>query len=409
MMMNDATREYINVHAQEDVGSLALRGCSDPAVDMQTALQQIAGRQAARSKLPSWAARSDIYYPPHLSMEQCSSEATARYKAEIAGTGQRFVDLTTGFGVDAAYIAPNFSEVTCVERQQLLTAVTAHNFAVLGLRHVEIVNDDCTDYLHRMESADLVMIDPARRDDNGKRTYSIADCQPNVLEMLGELTAKADRLLIKLSPMLDIHKAVNDIEASGKASVCAVHVVAVKNECKELLLELRGKCDTRLKTVCVNLLADGVREVFQYQTPAPAAIGLSPTTMEWNYLYEPNAAIMKAGCFDLLGAAFGIAPLGPNSHLFVAETPVTGFPGRGFVVDAVSSVNKKELRQTLGHLDRANIAVRNFPLSAKALREQLKLGDGGDTYIFATTAPKGKVIFVGRKILSMPHCPGNAK
>jgi len=398
MMLNKETLRFIIEHARENVSKLALKGCKDPEVDLQVALQQIAGRQAAKTKLPSWAARYEIFFPPHLALEQCSSEATARYKALIAGIGNRFVDLTAGFGVDAAYIAPHFREATCVEKQLLLTAISTQNFGMLGLSHVQMVNGDCKVYLHRMAPADLIFIDPARRDDNGQRTYGIADCQPNVLEMLGEMTSKAKRILIKLSPMLDVHKAVSDIKATGEASVSTVHIVAVKNECKELLLEVGKEDCPQFKTVCVNLLANDKREVFEFETPAPAVSCLSPTSVKWNYLYEPNAAIMKAGCFDQLAAHFGIAQLDPNSHLFVAEQPVDNFPGRGFIIESVCSMNKKELKAALGDLDRANIAVRNFPLSAQQLKERLKLEDGGDAYIFATTVKGERMLFVGKKV-----------
>jgi len=398
MMFNEETLQFIIDHAHEDVKKLALKGCKQAAVDLQAALQQIAGRQAAQTKLPSWATRTDLYYPPHLSMEQCSSEATARYKALIAGSGNRFVDLTTGFGVDAAYIAPHFKAATCVERQPLLTTITRHNFDVLGLNHVETINNDCTAYLHGMEATDLILIDPARRDDNGQRTYGMADCQPNVLEILGEMTSKAKRILIKLSPMLDVHKAVSDIKATGEGSVSTVHIVAVRNECKELLLEVVREDCPPLRTICVNLLADNRREVFEFETPAPAVNSQSPSTIKWNYLYEPNAAIMKAGCYNQLAAHFSIAQLDPNSHLFVAEQPVENFPGRRFAIETACSMNKKELKAAIGKVDRANIAVRNFPLTAKQLKERLKLGDGGDTYIFATTVKGERLLLIGHKV-----------
>ena len=213
MRINQATLDFIQQHRTDDVRRLALQGAKYPEVDMTFALEQIAGWQKARTKLPSWAARDGIIYPPHLSMEQCSSEATAIYKARIAGKGRRFVDLTAGFGVDAAFIAVGFQQVVTIEQQEKLCAITSENYRVLGLDQVEVRCGNGVEYLHTMDHADLIFIDPARRDEHGGRTYGIADCTPNVLELREELLAKADRVMIKLSPMLDWRKAVEDLKA----------------------------------------------------------------------------------------------------------------------------------------------------------------------------------------------------
>ena len=229
--MNQATKDYIKKHAKEDVRQLALQGTKDPEVDLTFALEQIAGRQKAKMKIPSWAETEGIIYPPHLSMEQCSSEQTARYKASIAGEGALVVDLTAGFGVDLAYISQGFKKAVHVEQQPQLCAISSENYKVWGLNHVEVVCGDCVDYLHQLDHADLIFLDPARRDEHGGRTYGIADCTPNVLEIRDELLEKADRVMLKLSPMLDWRKAVEDL-----GNVSEVHIVSVDNECKELLL-----------------------------------------------------------------------------------------------------------------------------------------------------------------------------
>ena len=344
MRINQATLDFIQQHRTDDVRRLALQGVKHPEVDITLALEQIAGWQKARTKLPSWAARDGIIYPSHLSMEQCSSEATAIYKARIAGKGRRFVDLTAGFGVDAAFIG--FQQAVTIEQQEKLCAITSENYKVLGLDQVEVHCGNGVEYLHTMEYADLIFIDPARRDEHGGRTYGIADCTPNVLELREELLAKADRVMIKLSPMLDWRKAVEDLKA-----VCEVHIISVDNECKELLL-----------------------------------------------IYVPNASIMKAGCFGELAERFQIVSLDKNSHLFVSDREVPDFPGRCFVIEKMTSMNKRELKEALTDIRQANIAVRNFPLSVAELRKRLKLQDGGDTYIFATTvADKGHQLLICRK------------
>jgi precorrin-6B methylase 2 len=416
-MMNEATREFIRQHQDDDIRGLALRGTKDPEVDLAFALQQIDGHRRAMEKLPSWAAMEGIVWPSHLSMEQCSSEQTARYKAEVAGSGGLFVDLTAGFGVDAAFIAQGFQKAVCVELQPELCAISSANFQLLGLQQIEVVNGNGVEYLHKMAPADLVFIDPARRDEHGGRTYGIADCTPNVLEIIDELLEKARRVMIKLSPMLDWRKAVEDI---GKEHVSAVHIVSVNNECKELLVEVvflwnvecgmwNEKCEGAkgTKVVCVNLLPDGNEERFEFDaqrsnTPFHSST-FSPlhlsTSSPFHFIYSPNASVMKAGCFDLLAEHYGVTPLHQNSHLFVSDKEVAGFPGRGFVIERMTSMNKRELKESLAGITQANIAVRNFPMSADELRRRLKLRDGGDAFIFATTVENvGHRLFICRKI-----------
>lgn len=401
IMKNQATLDFIREHADDDVRQLALRGSKMSEVDLSYALEQIAGRQKAHTKLPSWASIDGIVYPPHLSMEQCSSELTARYKASIAGKGALFVDLTAGFGVDMAFIAQGFQKAVHVERQPQLCAISSENYNVLGLNHIEVVCGDGVEYLHTMNHADLLFIDPARRDEHGGRTYGIADCTPNVLEMLDEMLEKADRVMIKLSPMLDWRKAVADL---GKVN--EVYIISVDNECKELLLavnsEERGKnsASPSLRVVCVNLLSDGNKECFEFEgyhaSPSSSAFHFSP--FDSRFLYEPNASIMKAGCFGLLEQRFGVMQLDKNSHLFVSDKEVIGFPGREFLIEKRTSMNKRELKAALADIDKANITVRNFPMSVAELRKRLKLKEGGEVYIFATTiANEGHQLLVCRK------------
>lgn len=386
--MNEATREFIRIHANEDIRQLAFLGKKKPEVDMAYALDQIAGRQKARVKIPSWAATDGIVYPPHLSMEQCSSEQTARYKARIAGKGTMMVDLTAGFGVDMAFMSAGFKQAVHVEMQPQLCAISSENYKRLGLNHIQVVNSDGVEYLHQMQHADLIFIDPARRDQHGARTYGIADCTPNVLEIIDEMLEKADRVIIKLSPMLDWQKVVSDV-----GCVSEVHIVSVANECKELLLEVKNGKGEKVKVFCVN-----DDQEFSYEIGEPHPFTLSPFP-PFTFLYEPNASIMKAGCFQLLEQQFGICQPDANSHLFLSEREVPDFPGRGFVIERISTMNKRELKETLAGIDKANIAVRNFPLSVADLRKRLKLKDGGDVYIFATTdAKKGHLLLVCRKI-----------
>ncbi len=391
--MNQATINFIHEHAEADVRQLALQGTKNPEVDLSFALEQIAGRQKAKTKLPSWAAVDGIVYPPHLSMEQCSSEQTARYKALIAGKGALIVDLTAGFGVDMAFMSQGFQKAVHVERQAPLCAISSENYKLLGLNHIEVICADGIDYLHQLEHADLIFLDPARRDDHGARTYGIADCTPNVLELRDELFEKADRVMLKLSPMLDWRKAVEDL-----GHVNEVHIVSVDNECKELLLIL-SKEKKPLKLLCVNnnQVFEGdqgdwlnERSIAEIRVPVPMS--------SQAYLFEPNASIMKAGCFTLLEQRFNVSQLDKNSHLFVSNHDISDFPGRRFTIEKTTSMNKRELKTALAGIDKANITVRNFPLSVAELRKRLKLKDGGNLYLFATTLADGQhQLFLCRK------------
>ncbi|WP_347029684.1 class I SAM-dependent methyltransferase [Bifidobacterium pseudocatenulatum] len=421
-IMNDETREFVAMHRNEDVRELALKAKRVEGLDLPLALDQIAGWQIARKKLPQWASCEGIVYPPHISMEQCSSQFTAQYKSEIAQTllapaatvrarvsdsaesdmqtaknvfqlsdspesdtlvaKRAMVDLTGGFGVDFSYLARGFSQATYVERQRHLCDLAEHNMAALGLDQARIVCDDGVEYLRQMGPVDFIYLDPARRDEHGSRTYAIEDCTPNVLELRDLLLAKSQYTLVKLSPMLDWRKAVADFDGT----VREVHIVATGNECKELLLVLGQQVHEEPSAPRVFCVNDNQR--IDYDSAAYTQglrIGGKPLPEAKNYLYEPNASIMKAGCFDLVEERFGVTQVGPSSHLFVSATPVADFPGRGFAIEAIGGMNKKDIKRLLNGTKQANIAVRNFPLTAPQLRKKLKLADGGPVYLFGTT------------------------
>lgn len=511
-IMNQATLDFIRQHQDDDVRQLAFLGSKYPEVDMPFALDQIRGRKMARVKLPRWASIDGIIYPPHISMEQCSSEQTALYKAELAarllglspslsengeekekesenasnlhlseicefaGKGAvdsefakneatckkqqilteseenvneikeepyegdfseetEFVDLTGGFGVDFSYIASRLGVKSMyVERQAHLCEAAKENFGRLGLKNAIVKNGDGIEVLHSFASKKeaaasdslgitedqsqsllktnlglkLIFIDPARRDDAGNKVVSLKDCTPDVTLLQEEMLSKADYVIIKLSPMLDWHRAVSELNC-----VQEVHIISVNNECKELLLVLsaRNMDDMRassadgesgedeidgaegtdgevkhagnLRIYCINDAQSFVCDELDMES---SSVKIAPSTLEeMLYLYEPNASLMKAGCFGVLSERYGARMLSKNSHLFVSREPIAVFPGRSFRIIVVSSFNKKELKRHLSGITKANIATRNFPLSVAELRKRLKLKDGGETYIFATT------------------------
>ena len=395
-------RDFIREHRNDDVRQLALQAARYPDIDMQQALQQIAGWQTACTKLPEWAATDGIVYPPRLSMEQCSSEATAKYKAKVLDPSpSTVIDLTGGFGVDFSYMARGFQKAVYVERLPHLCEAARHNFQLLGLENAEVVCGDGVEYLKNLPSPFhppstlTIYLDPARRNENGKKTYAISDCTPDVVALKDQLLEKAGRVMIKLSPMLDWHKAVDDL-----GEVVEVHIVSVDNECKELLLVLAKNPAAPLRVVCANIRHDTETELFEF---FPSNDSLStpffPAPLERDFLYEPNASIMKAGCFAEVADRFGVQPTGSNSHLFLSPQFLPDFPGRKFQIEKVTSMNKKELKHIIGGLTKANITVRNFPLSVAELRKRLKLADGGDTYIFATTlGEKDHVLLITKQI-----------
>jgi len=397
--MNEATREFIRAHRTEDVRELALHAKAGTGTDLKTALEQISGWQTARRKLPDWAATEGLTYPPRLAMEQCSSETTARYKAGLAArllpeNRRKMVDLTGGFGVDFSYLAPLFDEAVYVERQETLCDAARGNFPLLGIPQARIVCGDGVAYLNRLQDkADLIFLDPARRDAAGRKTVVISDCTPDILAIKDILLQKSRAALVKLSPMLDITDAVRRL-----GCVNEVHVIAVHGECKELLLVLTEACELPLKVTCVN-----DKERLEYlqdeETGGTLPACLQEIPEPPFYLYEPNTAVMKAGAFRALCARWAVTPVAPASHLFISPELYTDFPGRIFQISAISSGNKRSVKTFPAGLDRANVAVRNYPLSAEALRRRLHLKDGGDVFIFGTSLSNGNGILLrGKKI-----------
>ena len=305
-------------------------------------------------------------------------------------------DLTGGFGVDFSFTSCAFAAATYVERNEQLCHIVEHNLPLLGLNNATVVCADAAEYLSTVEPQTMLFLDPARRDEHGAKTVMLADCTPDVVQLLPQLLEKSRFTMLKLSPMLDWHKAVDDLHGT----VREVHIVSVGGECKELLLVLSTVVESELKVYCADLsTASDTSSLFVYTPSSSAPVAKSKIkTQNSKFVHEPNASIMKAGCFDELAAAYGVSPVSRNSHLFLSDEPVEGFPGRSFVVERVTTMNKGELRKALVGIEKANIATRNFPLSVAELRKRLKIKDGGDVYIFATTTAEGEhVLLISRK------------
>lgn len=387
------TAAFILEHKQDDVRALALQADKFHDIDINEALVQIAGRQIAEKKIPSWAKEDQIQYPKHLSMEQCSSEITARYKASLV-KGDSLTDLTAGFGVDFSFIARNFKKADYVERQETLCDIAKHNFEVLGLNHVSVHNADGIAYLKTMEPVDCLFLDPARRNANGGKTVAINECEPDVCALESLLVEKGRKVLIKLSPMLDMHSALNELK-----TVSELHIVAVNNECKELIIILEKGATASagnikdIKISCEQVVNNSLSQHFSFTLSEEKAAPCPLAESIGNYLYEPGAALLKAGPYRLLTSRFGVKKLHPNSHLYTSEKLVD-FPGRCFQVIGFSGFGKKELRAFMKDVEKANLTVRNFPNTVAELRKKLKLKEGGDLYIFATTLANGEKVLI---------------
>ena len=447
-MNHELTKDFINAHLNDDVNKLALSKFPDD-IDKQFVIRQIQARQLLKKKLPSWSENDELLFPKRLSLEQCSSELTAKYKStklrentrkDISESSCNFVDrrilvdLTGGMGVDTSFLSDNFDETIYVESQEELCELAEHNFKVLK-KNIKVVNAKAEDFLTQCGEVDCIYLDPARRDEYGRKMVSLHDCSPDVAELQDLLFEKTNTVIVKLSPMLDI-----DIIKKELKNIEEIHVVAVRNECKEVLVKSTRQRDNettsrdasmipaikRIDTSDENeairrlyISAIDLKENWKFSFTEDEEQNAIPTFADeiGKYLYEPGVACMKAAPFKLLSQRFNIKKLHRNSHLYTSDELVTDFPGRIFEVINVIPFNKKTkktLMQTLtqtqsdehsatwrlGDLvtQKVSIAVRNFPLSAEDLRKHLGFKDGDDFYIFGTTM-KGekKMLVLGSK------------
>ena len=387
IQISPATQVFIHEHQADDVRTLALQAKKYPNVDMPTAITQIAGRQVATEKIPSWKKIDDIWYPKHLSLEQCSSEITARYKAKLI-QGQSLTDLTGGFGIDCSFLAAGFKSAVYIECQEELCEIAAHNFPILGLNHISVKNEDGVAYLKMMSPVDCIFLDPARRNEHGAKTVAISDCEPNVAELEQLLLEKANKVMIKLSPMLDLSLALKELQHTQEA-----HIISVNNECKELLLILGQTPAKEVPIYCVNFSSKGEQK-FTFTREQEQHSECTYTNILADYLYEPHASLLKGGAYKSLSSAYHISKLHPKSHLYTSDILIENFPGRVFQIKGYCSFNRKEIKETLGNLEKANITIRNFPASVAELRKRTKLSDGGSTYLFATTLNNEKKLLI---------------
>ncbi|MDO9154033.1 MAG: RsmD family RNA methyltransferase [Paludibacter sp.] len=391
--MNTETLDFIRKHLLDDVQQLALYASRFPNIDMTFALRQIEGRQKAKNKIPIFVANENILYPAKLSIEQSSSELTAVYKSTLC-QGECFVDLTGGFGIDCYFISKNFTQTTYIERNNELCEIARHNFKALDIENVSVFNLQSEEFLNAMQPVDFIFIDPARRNDVGNKVISLSDCEPNVAELSTLLLAKGNNVMIKLSPMLDITKAIQDLPATKH-----VHIISVDNECKEILLLMNAEPKQQLTITTINIFKNNTNQVFNFDQHEETAANAEYTSNLLQYLYEPNSSVMKSGAFKLIAQRFDLKKLEKNTHLYTSNEYSVDFPGRIFQIESISGSSKPEIKQLKTKVTKANIAVRNYPLTVAEFRKKTGISEGGDHYIFACKlVNKKNAIIICKKV-----------
>ena len=390
--MNKETRQFIAENIEADIHQLAFQAARYPMVNMAFAICQINGMQKVKAKIPLFFNTEDVLYPVQLSLEQSSSESTAKYKHTLC-EGNSLTDLTGGFGVDCCFMSEGFKHVTYVERQKELCELATHNFKVLGKNQIEVIHSETEKYLSGMSRVDWIFIDPARRSSSGKKVVLLSDCEPDVAALSNELLAKATKVMIKLSPMMDITAAIRELPTASE-----VHIISVDNECKEVLLILNQSAPQNIRIKAVNLLKNEKIQLFEFHLNEESSARVTYTQKIEKYLYEPNASLMKSGAFKTVSQYFGIHKLHYNTNLYTSSELLLHFPGRIFETVKTWGNSKVEHKELALHLPKANIATRNYPISVDELRKKLKIKEGGDTYLFACTlANEQKIIVECRK------------
>jgi hypothetical protein len=388
-LLNVAIQNFINANISSSTSKLALKKNPFPSVEWISILNQLEAKAKAKEKLPTWFKTNDIFYPSKISIEQTSSERTAKYKATLV-SGNSLIDLTGGFGVDDFYFAKKIEQVVHCEINEELSAIVKHNFDKLNVANISCYSgDSCDTLVHLNKKWDWIYIDPSRRNDAKGKVFLLKDCLPNVPENLDLYFKYADAILIKTAPLLDLTAGLTELK-----NVKTIHVVALENEVKELLWELHKdyKGLPRIKTV--NLVKEN-EETFEfslYESEQSAAYSLPQ-----KYLYEPNSAIMKSGGFNAVSIVYNINKLHQHSHLYTSDQ-IISFPGRTFAINQVLKYGKTEIKSTLTG-KQANITTRNFPDSVEIIRKKWKIKDGGNTYCFFTTDENNnKIVLICTKI-----------
>ena len=372
---NKDIQNYINANLSADLHSLLLKKSPFQEVSMQEIVQQIKGKQVAHKKFP-FLLKEGIIFPPQLNLEQSSSDKTAEYKSNHLN-GKKFIDLTSGFGIDAYFLSKNFYDITLVERNADLLKIVENNWEILG-RKARFMNQELEDFLqNNQEQFDVVYLDPARRDEQKKKVFLLEDLSPNILEIQEQLLSISEKVIIKLSPLIDLKYLVSVLK-----SVSQIDIIAVKNDVKEVVIYLSKKESSKIICNCVNL--ESGENSFQHHF-GEEENAISNFGEPEKYIYIPNNAVLKAGIFNLIGERFRLKKLHPNTHIYTSNKKNNDFPGRILNMEVVDSkfIKKKE---------QYNVISKNYPLKPEEIRKKYQLKDGGEAYLIFTQSKKGKII-----------------
>lgn len=387
-ILNIEVQEFINNHIDSDVTALLFKKSPFPQVSIQELVEQIEAKNKCKIKLPTWFNTENIYYPNKLNIEQTSSEVTAKYKSELIN-GNTLVDITGGLGVDAYYFSEKFKAVEHCDTNKELSHMAATNFNTLQASNITTHPIDGLDFLRETAvHLDWIYADPSRRHDSKGKVFFLEDCLPSIPDHLGFLFQKANNIMIKTSPLLDISNGISSLR-----HVRAIHCVAVNNEVKELLWILEKGFQDKITVHTINFGKHG-NQVFSFKLDEEKRSQANYSRPE-NYLYEPNAALLKVGAFQTLAQKLNLKKLHPNSHLYTSQTLKNTFPGRVFLIQSVQPYSKKNLKKFKN--SKANITIRNFPDSVASIREKHRIAEGGESYLFFTTSQSGKIIIEGKK------------
>ena len=389
--MTPALMAFIQAHLSDDPDRLLLSASRYPEIDMPFVVAQITARRQIKEKLPTWYQQEQLLFPAKIAAEQCSSEQTALYKQQLVTEGDTLCDLTGGLGIDSYYFSRRVKQVYYIERFPSYCEVARANMATLGARNVVVLEGDSTQWLDQLPAIDVFYVDPARRGEGNKRMFALSDCEPDLTQLLPRLLAKAPRVIAKLSPMADLRQTLALLPTTQ-----AIHILSVKNECKELLFVIgREPRESAVPIHCVHLTKQAASDecfVCSLEAEQQAASHLATTLRR--YLYEPNASVLKAGAFKQVACQFPVEKLQVSSHLYTSDHYLDRFPGRRFEVDELIPFHSKSCKQLAGQSLQANVTTRNFPLTVEALRKKCRIREGGDIYLFATTGPKEEKLLI---------------
>ncbi|MGL2986141.1 THUMP-like domain-containing protein [Flavobacterium sp. RSSA_27] len=380
-------QNFINDQLQQNFAKVAFQKNPFPSIEWLAILNQIESKTKAKEKLPTWFATKNILYPPKISIEQTSSEITARYKSNLI-SGTTLIDLTGGFGVDDFYFSKKFKTVVHCEINAELSAISAHNFKQLNALNIECKIGDSDLFLKQTDQVwDWIYIDPSRRNESKGKVFMLKDCLPNVPENIDFYFSKSNAILIKTAPLLDISAGLSELK-----NVKTIHIIALNNEVKELLWELKKDYTGNVTIKTVNSTKETEEKFEIPKNDSVANYGVPEV-----YLYEPNSAIMKSGAFNAISTSFNLNKLHAHSHLYT-NTELIEFPGRRFKIDQQLNYNKTALKNILAH-QKANITTRNFPESVENIRKKWKIKEGGNIYCFFTTDVNNhKIVLICTKI-----------